>query len=119
MSERTVRVGRVHAARAPEDGTRVLVDRLWPRGLSKAAADLDEWPKEIAPSAALRTWFGHDPEKFAEFTRRYQHELEAPAASAVLEHLRSLAKRGNLTLLTASREVDLSDAVVLADLLNG
>ena len=118
MSEHTVKVGRVYDARARGDGVRVLVDRLWPRGLSKAAADLDEWRKEVAPSAALRTWYDHDPGKFAEFARRYRAELEDPGASAVLEHLRSLARRGNLTLLTASRKVDLSDAVVLADLLD-
>ena len=119
MDEHAVQVGRVYDARATGDGTRVLVDRLWPRGLSRAAADLDEWRQEIAPSAALRTWYGHDPGKFAEFARRYRDELEGPEARQALEHLRSLARRGNLTLLTASKEVDLSDAVVLADLLNG
>ncbi len=117
MSEYRVKVGRVYEARVPGDGTRVLVDRLWPRGLSKAVADLDEWRKEIAPSADLRTWYGHDPEKFAEFARRYRAELDDPAAQKVIEHLRSLARRGNLTLLTGSRKVDLSDAVVLAELL--
>ncbi len=117
MSEHKVQVGRVYDARAREDGTRVLVDRLWPRGLSKAAADIDEWCKGVAPSAELRTWYGHDPEKFAEFTRRYRAELDDPAAQEVIEHLRALARQGNITLLTGSKEVDLSDAVVLAELL--
>jgi uncharacterized protein YeaO (DUF488 family) len=113
-----VRVGRVYDARTAEDGTRVLVDRLWPRGLTKNRADLDEWCKQIAPSAALRTWYGHDPDRFAEFVRRYRSELDDPERAQHLQHLRELAQRRTLTLLTATRHADISEAAVLADLLD-
>ena len=113
-----VRVGRVYDARTAEDGTRVLVDRLWPRGLTKNRADLDEWCKQIAPSAALRTWYGHDPDRFAEFARRYRSELDDPGRAEHLQHLRELAQRRTLTLLTATRHADTSEAAVLADLLD-
>ncbi|MEV0148196.1 DUF488 family protein, partial [Nonomuraea sp. NPDC050733] len=73
-----VRMRRVYEEPAGDDGTRVLVDRVWPRGLSKAAARLDEWCKQVAPSTELRRWYGHDPDRFAEFTRRYLAELEEP-----------------------------------------
>ena len=75
MPEHQLNVARVYDPRRPSDGTRVLVDRLWPRGLTKAAAALDEWCKDVAPSAALRTWYNHDPQRFAEFARRYRAEL--------------------------------------------
>ena len=113
-----VRVGRVYDARTAEDGTRVLVDRLWPRGLTKNRADLDEWCKQIAPSAALRTWYGHDPDRFAEFARRYRSELDDSGRAEHLQHLRELAQRRTLTLLTATRHADISEAAVLADLLD-
>ncbi|MHA6797680.1 DUF488 domain-containing protein (plasmid) [Pseudonocardia bannensis] len=112
-----VRVGRVYDARTAEDGTRVLVDRLWPRGLTKSRADLDEWCKQIAPSAALRTWYGHDPDRFAEFRRRYRAELDDPGRAEALQHLRELAQQRTLTLLTAARNPEASEAAVLADLL--
>lgn len=112
-----VRVGRVYDDRTAEDGTRVLVDRLWPRGLSKDRADLDEWHKEIAPSSELRTWYGHDPDRFAEFARRYRKELEDPGRAEVLEQLRRSARKHPLTLLTATRDTEISGAVVLADVL--
>jgi uncharacterized protein YeaO (DUF488 family) len=113
-----VRVGRVYDPRTAEDGTRVLVDRLWPRGLTKNRADLDEWCKQIAPSAALRAWYGHDPDRFAEFARRYRSELDDPGRAEHLQHLRELAQRRTLTLLTATRHADISEAAVLADLLD-
>ncbi|MBW0101810.1 DUF488 domain-containing protein [Pseudonocardia sp. KRD291] len=113
-----VRVGRVYDARTPEDGTRVLVDRLWPRGLSKQRADLDEWCKEIGPSRELRTWYGHDPDRFAEFGRRYRSELDDPGRAGALGHLRELAQQQPLTLLTATRQADISEAAVLAELLD-
>lgn len=97
----------------------MLVDRLWPRGLTNAAASLDEWCKDVAPSAALRTWYNHDPQRFAEFARRYRAELQEPGAAGAVDHLRALARHGNLTLLTASKLLDLSDATVLAGLLTG
>ena len=99
-----------------DDGVRVLVDRVWPRGLTKDAARLDAWRKDVAPSTELRKWYGHDPAKFEEFRRRYEAELRG--ATEALAELRALAReRGRLTLLTATREVDLSQARVLADLL--
>jgi uncharacterized protein YeaO (DUF488 family) len=112
-----VRVRRVYDEPSPGDGARVLVDRLWPRGMRKDAARLDEWAKDVAPSPELRSWYSHDPAKFAEFSRRYTAELAEPGAREALARLRSLAAGGPVTLLTATREVDLSQAAVLAGLL--
>lgn len=117
-SKHAVKVGRVYDARAWGDGRRVLIDRLWPRGLAKAEADLDEWCAHVAPSATLRTWYGHDPQRFDEFSQRYRAELEQPEQAEALGHLRSLAKRRNLTLLTATKQIDISHAIVLAGLLS-
>ncbi len=114
-----VRVRRVYGGRDPGDGARVLVDRLWPRGLSKATADLDEWCKQVAPSTALRKWFGHDPDLAEQFAERYRAELDSPDGAAAVSHLRDLARTGPLTLLTATRDPNVSHALVLADLLNG
>ena len=119
MPEHQLNIARVYDARRPGDGTRVLIDRLWPRGLTKEAADLDEWCKDVAPSAALRTWYHHDPQRFAEFARRYQAELQEPGATGAIDHLRTLARNQNLTLLTATKRLDISGANVLAGLLTG
>ena len=112
-----VQVRRVYDPPDPDDGQRVLVDRLWPRGLSKQRARLDDWCKEIAPSNELRKWYGHDPDRYAEFARRYRAELGDPERAAALAHLRELAGHGRLTLLTATKRSDISEAAVLADLL--
>lgn len=112
-----VRVGRVYDERTPKDGARVLVDRLWPRGLSKDRSDLDEWCKQISPSPALSKWYGHDLDRFAEFSRRYRTELGDPVRAEALQHLRELARHQTLTLLTATRHPEISEAAVLADLL--
>ncbi|MGH4000152.1 MAG: DUF488 domain-containing protein [Pseudonocardiaceae bacterium] len=112
-----VQVGRVYDERTPQDGARVLVDRLWPRGLTRKQADLDEWCKQVAPSAALRRWYGHDPDRFEEFGRRYRTELDDPGRADALQHLRELAHHRTLTLLTAARHAAISEAVVLAELL--
>ena len=112
-----VKVGRIYTEPDRGDGTRVLVDRIWPRGLSKEHAHLDEWCKQVAPSTALRQWYGHDPERFEEFGRRYRTELAEPERADALEHLRTLAGQGSVTLLTAAKRADISEAVVLADLL--
>ena len=112
-----IRVRRVYEDPAPGDGARILVDRVWPRGVRKAEAKLDEWAKDIAPSTGLRTWYGHDPAKFGEFRRRYLAELAEPAPSGRLAALRALAAAGPVTLLTATRDVDISQAAVLAELL--
>ncbi|WP_445189157.1 DUF488 domain-containing protein [Pseudonocardia sp. Cha107L01] len=113
-----VRVERVYVERGPCDDIRVLVDRLWPRGLSRARADLDDWCKGVAPSAELRTWYGHDPDRFAEFERRYRRELDDPERADALRYLRELARCRTLTLLTATRKPEISEAAVLADVLN-
>lgn len=112
-----IRVRRVYDHPSPEDGVRVLVDRIWPRGLRKDAAQLDEWAKDVAPSAELRTWYRHDPAKFGEFRQRYTAELEQPGPREALSRLRHLAAEKPVTLLTATRDLDLSQAAVLAGLL--
>ena len=112
-----VQVRRVYDSPEPGDGQRVLVDRLWPRGLSKERAHLDEWCKEIAPSNELRKWYRHDPDRYAEFACRYRVELGDPERAAAFDHLRELAGQGRLTLLTATKRSDISEAAVLADLL--
>jgi uncharacterized protein YeaO (DUF488 family) len=113
-----IRVRRVYEEPAAADGARVLVDRVWPRGLRKDAARLDEWAKDVAPSTELRTWYGHDPAKFDEFKRRYRAELDEPAAREGFERLRALSAGGRpMTLLTATKDVDISQAAVLAGLL--
>ena len=114
-----VRLRRVYDAPEPGDGSRVLVDRIWPRGLSKEKAHLNSWCKQIAPSTELRTWYGHDPTRFEEFTRRYRAELEDPERADALQQLRTLAKNGTLTLLTASRAIDISQAAVLVVTIRG
>ena len=112
-----IRVRRVYEAPSADDGARVLVDRVWPRGLRKDAAHLTEWAKDAAPSTELRKWYGHDPEKFQEFRRRYLDELSGRDQRAELGKLRALAAAGPVTLLTATRDVDLSQAAVLAQVL--
>lgn len=112
-----VRLGRVYDDPAPADGVRVLVDRVWPRGLSKDRARVDEWCKQVAPSTELRKWYAHDPERFAEFARRYRSELRDPKRSEALAHLRELATDRTVTLLTATKDVDISQAAVLAELM--
>jgi len=112
-----IRVRRVYDDPVPEDGTRVLVDRIWPRGLRKYAAHLDDWAKDVAPSSELRTWYRHDPAKFGEFRDRYTAELAQPGPQAALGRLRALAAEGPVTLLTATKDIDISQAAVLAQLL--
>jgi uncharacterized protein YeaO (DUF488 family) len=117
MKGRSIDVRRVYEEPQPEDGARILVDRLWPRGLARAAAALDEWCKNVAPSDELRKWYGHDPDRFAEFSRRYQRELKDPEHAQVVGHLRDLAGHERLTLLTATKQPDISEAAVLAEVL--
>ena len=97
--------------------TRVLIDRLWPRGVAKAAAPFDEWLKEVAPSTELRRWYGHDPAKFETFAARYRQELTAAPASDGVVRLRAMAREGGLVLVTATRDVEHSAAEVLLDVL--
>jgi uncharacterized protein YeaO (DUF488 family) len=114
-----VRLGRVYERRTEQDGVRVLVDRLWPRGLTKARAELDEWRRELAPTTQLRRWYAHDPERFAEFARRYRVELASGAQAEALAQLADLVATGQtITLLTAVRDPSTSEAAVLAQLLD-
>jgi len=112
-----VRLKRAYEPPAPDDGQRILIDRLWPRGISKAEAGLSQWMKQIAPSAALRTWFNHDPRRWDEFRRRYRGELERNVGE--LAELRNLARNGRVTLVYAARDEAHNDAVVLRDFLLG
>jgi uncharacterized protein YeaO (DUF488 family) len=109
---------RIYDRPARSDGVRVLVDRVWPRGVRKEAAQLDEWLRQVAPSTELRRWYGHDPEKFDEFRRRYLAELKESPGRQAAQHLRSIARQHDLTLLTATRDVEHSQAAVLAQLLS-
>lgn len=113
-----VRVRRIYDPPAAEDGIRVLVDRRWPRGVSKARADLDEWCTAVAPSDSLRRWYGHLPERFDEFEARYRAELQEPDRASALRHLKVMAAHDRLTLLTATKHVEISQAAVLACLLS-
>lgn len=112
-----VRLKRAYEPRAPSDGTRILIDRLWPRGVTKAAAAIDQWVKEIAPSTALRKWFSHDPARWQEFRRRYAAELREHAEE--LSAIRSQARRGTVTLVYSAHDEAHNDAVVLRDILLG
>ena len=109
---------RAYEPAAASDGYRVLIDRLWPRGVSKAKAQLDAWEKDVAPSAELREWYQHDPAKWPEFQRRYKRELKAAVAEAVLDDLVRRGKRGRVTLVYASQAAAISDVAVLEKLLN-
>lgn len=114
MSSFDIRIKRIYDVPSPEDGTRILVDRLWPRGVSKARAELDLWDKDIAPSPELRTWWNHDPSQYDEFANRYREELgHNPAVSELV----ALAEKGPVTLLYAARDPAVNHAVVLRDYL--
>lgn len=110
-------VKRVQDDPAQNDGTRVLVDRVWPRGIRKEDAHLDDWNKDVAPSTELRKWYGHDPEKFEEFGERYRQELDTKEGRKALDELRESVRGKRLTLLTATKDVDISHAQVLKDVL--
>lgn len=117
MAKPDIRLKRAYEPPSPEDGTRVLVDRLWPRGVRKAEAVIDCWLKEIAPSSELRRWFGHDPSRWEEFRRRYRAELSS--RPELLNRLRALAEQGTLTLVYAARDEDHNQAVALRGMLAG
>jgi uncharacterized protein YeaO (DUF488 family) len=107
-----IRLKRAYEPRTPGDGRRVRVDRLWPRGVSKERLAIDEWSKDLAPTADLRRWFGHDPARWLTFQRRYKRELEAHAD--LVDHLAKQALRGRVTLIFSARDESHNDAVVLA-----
>ena len=110
-----IRLKRAYEAAEDSDGYRILIDRLWPRGLSRERAKLDEWERELAPSTGLRQWFGHEPSRFQDFRRRYLQELGEHRAA--LSSLRAQARQGTLTLVYAAKDTDHNDAVVLAEVL--
>ena len=111
-----VRIKRIYDPPAPEDGSRILVDRLWPRGVAKEAARIDEWLKEVAPSDGLRRWFSHDPARWEEFRECYLAELQEQRN--IVERLRAEAKKGTVTLLFAARDTEHNNAVVLKEMLS-
>lgn len=112
-----VEIHRVYGEESRHSGYRVLVDRLWPRGVKKTDLDYDEWIKNVAPSDELRRWYGHDPDRYREFARRYRTELKMPPAAGELSRLRQLAIRRRLVLLTATKDVEHSGAEVLRKVL--
>lgn len=111
-----IQIKRAYEKPSLDDGIRILVDRLWPRGLSKKSAGIDQWAKEIAPSTELRKWFSHDPARWKEFNRRYKAELQGQAEK--LEDIRRLARREPITLVYGARDELHNDAIVLRDILN-
>jgi uncharacterized protein YeaO (DUF488 family) len=110
-----IRIKRVYETASSGDGVRILIDRLWPRGMSKAALKYDAWPRQLAPSNDLRKWYGHDPRRFAEFRRRYRDELASHRKE--IAALRAMIRGRTATLLTATRETELSHAVVWREIL--
>jgi uncharacterized protein YeaO (DUF488 family) len=111
-----VKIKRIYEPAAKSDGHRVLVDRLWPRGIKREQAAIDEWTREVAPSQELRHWFGHDPERFDEFRRRYLDELQDHPEE--LQALRDRARKGTVTLLFGARDTEHNNAAVLAEVLH-
>jgi uncharacterized protein YeaO (DUF488 family) len=112
-----IKLKRVYEKPEHADGVRILVDRLWPRGLSKDEAGLDEWIRDIAPSNSLRTWFGHKPERWKDFRKRYKQELSSPEKKAIMARLRRIARISTVTLLYAAKDTDRNNAVALAEFL--
>jgi uncharacterized protein YeaO (DUF488 family) len=110
---------RIYDEPTSADGKRILVDRLWPRGVSKEKAKLDDWCKEVAPSDELRRWYGHDPERFEEFSARYRKELTEGERAAALARIAAEARTGVVTLLTATKEPEISQAAVLKSVIEG
>ncbi len=114
MTHSALRTGRVYDAVSPEDGHRVLVDRLWPRGLRKDDPRIGEWMRDAAPSTELRRWYGHVPERYDEFRTRYEAELATGTAQDAVRRLRTLLAAGTVTLLTATKDLDRSEVPILA-----
>jgi len=112
-----VNIKRAYDKPSARDGTRILVDGLWPRGVSKAELKIDKWEKGIAPSKALRTWYGHEPGKWPEFRKRYREELRKSPRKEILEQLTRLAEQGNLTLVFGARDAERSNAAVIAEMI--
>ena len=117
IAAENIKLKRAYDSAGSGDGTRILIDRLWPRGVRKAEAAIDLWAKDIAPSTALRRWFGHDPARWQDFRRRYSDEIHR--RRDLLDELRTLARKGRITLVFAAHDEIHNDAVVLRDILLG
>ncbi len=112
-----LKIKRAYDKKESGDGKRILIDRLWPRGLSKAEADIDEWIKELGPSTELRKWFGHDPERWAEFRERYTRELSELDKRALLENISQMARRQNVTLIYSAKDTEHNNVKVLEEII--
>jgi uncharacterized protein YeaO (DUF488 family) len=113
----SVQVKRAYDEPSSKDGYRVLVDRLWPRGISKEKLKVDDWMKEIAPSTELRKWYGHEPEKWPEFRKRYRSELSKPPASDLLDQLVKRARKGKVTLVIGAKDAERANGAVIAEMI--
>ncbi|MCW5696637.1 MAG: DUF488 family protein [Bauldia sp.] len=118
MTKSNLALKRVYEPPLPGDGIRILVDRLWPRGLSKEEARIDRWMKELGPSTGLRKWFNHDPDRWIEFQRRYRDELTSEERVALIEEVRRLSATGKVSLLYAARDTEHNNAVVLSEIVS-
>lgn len=116
MAQRLVRIKRVYDKPERTDGTRILVDRLWPRGLTKQKAKVDEWLKEMGPSTELRKWFGHDPKRWVEFAKKYRAELRSK--KDLLNYIKAATRKGVVTLVYGAKDTDHNEAVILQQQLN-
>jgi uncharacterized protein YeaO (DUF488 family) len=112
-----IAIKRAYEAASTKDGCRVLVDGLWPRGVTKAQLKIDAWMREIAPTVALRKWYGHKPEKWEEFRNKYRQELSKPPRKALLDELGDRARKGQVTLVFGARDTERSNAAVLAEMI--
>ncbi len=112
-----LKVKRAYEPAEEGDGTRILIDRLWPRGISKSEARIDEWAKDVAPSTELRQWFGHDPERWQEFQKRYRKELSSPEKAKHLEDIARRARREAVTLVYGAKDTEHNDALVLEEVI--
>ena len=111
-----IAIKRAYEAASTKDGYRVLVDGLWPRGLTKAQLEIDAWMREIAPSVSLRKWYGHKPEKWEEFRNKYRQELSKPPRKALLDELGERSRKGQVTLVFGTRDAERSNAAVIAEM---
>ena len=115
MPSNNLRLQRAYADPGPEDGHRVLVDRVWPRGRTKAELRLDAWARDLGPSTELRKWFGHEPARWTEFQARYHAELAEPERARALDELAALARKGRVTIVYGARDREHNQAQVIAD----
>jgi uncharacterized protein YeaO (DUF488 family) len=113
-----LKIKRAYEKNETGDGKRILIDRLWPRGVSKAEAGIDEWLKDLGPTTGLRKWFGHDPEKWQEFRKKYIEELAEPDKKALLENIAQAASRANVTLVYSAKDTEHSDVKLLEEIVH-